>query len=131
MEAILEILFPFIVKGVVSGIGISAFFRIIQELMDAAMRTYKKPTRDKKEILGFIIVHQVALVFFLLTVMNYTIWSQPKDDLAWPELIIGAVYFYMIRRVANIDTRIKKHQKQIKKAAKAALTTPTEERDAP
>jgi steroid 5-alpha reductase family enzyme len=112
-------------KLIVSILLVRAFITITGELYTAVRRVYRNPSSSNKSRLKIVMTHQAVLLIFVAVVYYFADHLQPEHDVSWPEIIIGCAYLIAIRRVADIDTRLKRYRKQQKQAAKAALTPPT------
>ena|GEM_PF-6755209 len=102
----------------------SVISHVFFETYDAVRRAHKKPNTDTIERRNFVIKYQIVTVLLACLILYFVIDAQPKGESDIPSLLIGVVYLWWIRSVANIDNRIKRLRKQQKKARQRALQTP-------
>ena len=117
-----------IIKLVAGGFAFSTFVLILMEALDAWVRVRRESSQKNKETFRLVLTHQLVLLSLFFAVLGFTLWSQPRYSVSWPEFILGVVFIYHIRKVARIDERIVHQGKAFENAAEqAAKQTPTQE----
>lgn len=126
----MDILFVIVLKAsyhILCGI---AFGQIIRETFNAILRYVSNPTATNREVRTVVIKHQVATLCLLMTAVYIAGSSYAMDHFPFQATIVGIVFFILIRRVANVDTRIMYKRKLAKKERKRIRKTLNQEEDA-
>ena len=107
-----------------------AFGQIIRETLNAILRYVSNPTATNREIRAVVIKHQVAILCLLMTVVYIAGSSYAIDHFPFQATLVGIVFFVLVRRVANVDTRIMYKRKLAKRERKRIRNTLNQEEGA-